>query len=128
MRRYWRLTVICLMLGGGLGYGASCCKPTKPQEPKGLRLYASEAVTKNLYVFDAKTGELLDSIPGGQAINFLLSADGEYLYSDHYDDDWNATTRKTATKSLAQVGEITGGGISIFGGRVHYLAVGRRLY
>jgi DNA-binding beta-propeller fold protein YncE len=114
MRRFRRMTVICLGLGIGLGYALSCSSPTKPTEPKGLRLYASEAVTKNLYVFDAKSGELLDSIPNGQTINMLLSADGQYLYSDHYDDDWNATTRKTATKSLALVGEVSGGGQLVF--------------
>jgi len=102
------------MLGGGLGYGASCCKPTKHEEPKGLRLYAADALTRNLYIFDAQTGELLDSLPDYNTGELLLNSSGQYLYTVHFDDDWNATTRKTDMRLLAQVAQAAGGSQLVF--------------
>ncbi len=104
--------IICLLTACLL---VSCNdKPTKHDEPKGIRLYASDAVTKNLYVLNAETGELLDSIPNGRSTNLLLSSDGQYIYSNHDDNFTNYRTRKTSAKTLQPVAETPGASQLVF--------------
>gem|GEM_PF-5215096 len=62
MRRFWPMTAIGLVLAVGLGYALSCSSPTRPKEPKDLRLYVTEGWTNNIYVFNPESKTLLDSI------------------------------------------------------------------
>jgi len=110
MRRFWRMTVMCLVVGLGLGYAFSCSSPTKPKEPKGLRLYVNEGWTNNIYVFDPETKTLSDSMYSDYAIGIILSPDGEYLFTTHDAPPapGRQVLKKIRTKDFEIVGEMDG--------------------
>ncbi|MFH2001216.1 MAG: hypothetical protein ABIK28_16155, partial [Planctomycetota bacterium] len=116
MRRFWRMTVICLIVGLGLSYVFSCSKPTKPIQPKGMRLYWREFWTQNIYVFDPQSKELLDSIKDDYTLLMVLSPNGKDLFTTHDAPPapGTQTLRKTQTETLEVVGEMPGIGLLLF--------------
>lgn len=85
MRRFRRMTVICLVLVIALAYAFSCSKPTKPEEPRGLRLYVVDNQTTNLYAIDPEADSVLDSLPNMVLADMVLSRDGSWLYATAFD-------------------------------------------
>ncbi|MFH2001215.1 MAG: hypothetical protein ABIK28_16150 [Planctomycetota bacterium] len=116
MRRFWRMTVICMVLGLGLGYAFSCSKPTKPEEPKGVRLYVVEGWTNNIYVFDPQSKELLDSLDADYTLLMALSPDGQYLFTTHDAPPapGRQVMKKVQTETLEIVGEMPKIGEMVF--------------
>jgi len=69
------------LLAGGL---ALACATERGLEPKPVRynIYANENHTGNIYVIDADSLTVVDSIPGmGYVDNMVASADGRYLFA-----------------------------------------------
>ena len=116
MRRYWRVTAMSLVLAVSLGYALSCSRPTKPKEPKGLRLYVIDGSTNNIYVFDPKNKTLLDSMYADYCNGLILSEDGEYLFTTHDAPPMpgRQVLKKVQTETLEIVGEMPGIGQLLF--------------
>ena len=116
MRHFWRISAIMLLLGLSLGYALSCSKPTKPQDPKGLRLYVIDGSTNNIYVFDPESKTLLDSMYADYSNGLALSPDGQFLFTTHDAPPMpgRQVLKKVQTETLEIVGEMPGIGQLLF--------------
>jgi len=116
MRRFWPMTAIGLVLAVGLGYALSCSSPTRPKEPKDLRLYVTEGWTNNIYVFNPESKTLLDSIYADYPIGMVLSPDGKYLFTAHDAPPapGRQVLKKIQTATLEIVGEMPRIGEMVF--------------
>jgi len=107
MRNLSRYVVAVITTCGLLAAGLSCAKKvTKHVEPPGVRLYIGDQITENIYVFDAISHELVDSLPDQSPLHMTISQDGQYIYTYDYRAAGGNHMKKLAASPLGEVARL----------------------